>query len=153
MSSSKFYPKAAGERAMIDSAMFYLIGTLYPAAGARHLSRARLPAISGRSRVRAMPSARQEARAQKAAVEAIAEPLEVFRKFYMDGKTFIGGANPSIADIRLASTLEFLRGHRLQAAGLGEAIYGGHRKSARQSLSEPAADVRGYIAYVKSQAK
>ena len=26
----------------------------------------------------------------------------------MDGKPFIGGTNPSIADIRLASTLEFL---------------------------------------------
>jgi glutathione S-transferase len=26
----QFYPKDAGERAMVDSAMFYLIGTLYP---------------------------------------------------------------------------------------------------------------------------
>ncbi len=27
---TKFYPKAAAKRGMIDSAMFYLIGTLYP---------------------------------------------------------------------------------------------------------------------------
>jgi glutathione S-transferase len=54
----------------------------------------------------AMPE--HKAAAQKAAHDAIAEPLDVFHKFYMDGKPFIGGAKPSIADIRLAATLEFL---------------------------------------------
>jgi hypothetical protein len=39
---------------------------------------------------------------------AIAEPLDVFHKFYMDQGAFIGGAKPSIADMRLAATLEFL---------------------------------------------
>jgi glutathione S-transferase len=33
----------------------------------------------------------------------------VLHSFYMDKKAFIGGDHPSIADIRLASTLEFLR--------------------------------------------
>lgn len=41
--------------------------------------------------------------AQKAASAAIAEPLDVLHKFYMDGKPFIGGATPSIADIRACS--------------------------------------------------
>ena len=36
------------------------------------------------------------------------ETLEVFRKFYLSGKTFIGGDHVSIADIRLAASLEFL---------------------------------------------
>ena len=48
--SSRFYPKDPGERAMIDSAMFYLIGTLYPLRRARHVPGARLPAVSGRGR-------------------------------------------------------------------------------------------------------
>ncbi len=47
-------------------------------------------------------------KAREAAVAALAEPLEVFHKFYMDGKPFIGGVKPSIADMRLAATLEFL---------------------------------------------
>ena len=29
----EFYPADPGERAMVDSAMFYLIGTLYPLVG------------------------------------------------------------------------------------------------------------------------
>ena len=50
-----------------------------------------------------------KAKAQKDAAEAIAEPLDAFHDFFLDGKKFIGGDHPSIADIRLAVTLEFLR--------------------------------------------
>ena len=46
----KLYPRDPEARAMTDSAMFYLIGTFYPLSGAGHLSRARLPAVPGRSR-------------------------------------------------------------------------------------------------------
>ncbi|TJW82215.1 MAG: glutathione S-transferase family protein, partial [Mesorhizobium sp.] len=103
----KLYPKAPAKRAMIDSAMFYLIGTLYP-----YVARATYPALNfpqyagevGHSD--AHPD--KKAEAQKAAIEAIAEPLEVFHSFFRNGKPFIGGKNPSIADIRLAATLEFL---------------------------------------------
>ena len=45
-----FYPTDPGERAMVDSAMFYLIGTFYPLRRARHLPDARLPAVPGRGR-------------------------------------------------------------------------------------------------------
>ncbi|RUX01737.1 glutathione S-transferase family protein, partial [Mesorhizobium sp. M2A.F.Ca.ET.037.01.1.1] len=103
----KFYPKAPAKRAMIDSAMFYLIGTLYP-----YVARATYPALGfpqyagevGHSD--AHPDKKSEA--QKAAMAAIAEPLEVFHSFFRNGKPFIGGNNPSIADIRLGATLEFL---------------------------------------------
>jgi glutathione S-transferase len=103
----KFYPKAPAKRAMVDSAMFYLIGTLYP-----YVARATYPTLGfphyagevGHSD--AHPDKKSEA--QKAAMAAIAEPLEVFHSFFRDGKPFIGGKNPSIADIRLAATLEFL---------------------------------------------
>src|SRR3989442_8008495 len=37
----RFYPKDPGERAMVDNAMFYLIGTLYPL-----VARATYPALS-----------------------------------------------------------------------------------------------------------
>ena len=37
----RFYPTEPGKRAMVDNAMFYLIGTFYPLADARHVPRAR----------------------------------------------------------------------------------------------------------------
>ena len=149
---TKFYPKAPAKRAMIDSAMFYLIGTLYPL-----LARATYPSLGfpqypgevGSSDV----TAELKSAAQKAAHDAIAEPLDVFHKFYMDGKPFIGGAKPSIADIRLAATLEFLPVVDYPLPAWAKTYVAAMEKSLGKAYAEPAADVRGYIAYVKSQKK
>ena len=147
-----FYPTDPAARAMVDSAMFYIIGTLYP-----YVARATYPALGfpqyagevGASDA----SAEAKTAAQKAATEAIGGPLEVFRSFYLQGKPFIGGAHPSIADIRLAATLEF-------PAVIDYALpaWAGDYKARMEAklgaaYSEPAADVRGYIAWVKSQKK
>src|SRR5436190_18204319 len=148
----RFYPSDPGERAMVDSAMFYLIGTLYPL-----VARATYPALSfpqypgevGSSDA----SPEHKSAAQKAAADAIAEPLDVFHKFYMDGKPFIGGAKPSIADIRLASTLEFLAVIDYELPAWAKKYMAAMEKSLGKAYAEPAADVRGYIAYVKSQKK
>ena len=149
---SKFYPKAPAKRAMIDSAMFYLIGTLYPL-----LARATYPSLAFRSIQAKWAAAtrvpEQKAAAQKAAADAIAEPLDVFHKFYMDGKPFIGGAKPSIADIRLAATLEFLAVVDYPLPAWAKTYMAAMEKSLGKAYAEPAADVRGYIAYVKSQKK
>ena len=149
---AKFYPRNAEQRAMIDSAMFYLIGTLYPL-----VARATYPALGfpqypgevGASEA----GAAEKAAAQKAAIAAIAEPLDVFHKFYMDGKPFIGGAAPSIADIRLAATLEFLAVVDYPLPSWAKAYIGAMEESLGKAYAEPAADVRGYISYVKSQQK
>ena len=146
----QFYPKDPEQRAMIDSAMFYLIGTFYP-----YLARATYPALGfpqypgevGHSDADA--ETKEEAR--KAAVEALAEPLDVFRSFYVDGKPFIGGAKPSIADIRLASTLEFLGVIDYPLPDWAKAYMASVEKALGSAYTEPASDVRGYIQYVKSQ--
>jgi len=146
----QFYPSDPSKRAMIDSAMFYLIGTLYP-----YLARATYPALNfpqyagevGHSD--ADPAAKGSA--QKAAMEAIAEPLDVFHKFYMDGKRFIGGDQPSIADIRLAATLEFLAVIDYPLPAWAKTYVADMEKALGPAYSEPAGDVRGYIGYVKSQ--
>lgn len=146
----KFYPKAPAKRAMIDSAMFYLIGTLYP-----YVARATYPALGfpqyagevGHSD--AHPDKKSEA--QKAAMAAIAEPLEVFHSFFRDGKPFIGGTSPSIADIRLAATLEFLAVIDYPLPKWAKEYVEAIEKKLGKAYAEPAADVRGYIAYVKSQ--
>src|SRR5215212_10064144 len=104
----QFYPTDPGERAMVDNAMFYLIGTFYPL-----LTRATYPTLGfGQYPGEVGTSEAGEelkARAQQDAEAALAEPLEVFNSFFLAGRPFIGGDNPSIADIRLAATLEFLR--------------------------------------------
>ncbi|RUV04735.1 MULTISPECIES: glutathione S-transferase family protein [unclassified Mesorhizobium] len=148
----KLYPKAPAKRAMIDSAMFYLIGTLYP-----YVARATYPALNfpqyagevGHSD--AHPDRKSEA--QKAAAAAIAEPLEVFHSFFRNGKPFIGGKNPSIADIRLAATLEFLAVIDYALPQWAKEYMAAIEKKLGKAYAEPAGDVRGYIAYVKSQAE
>ncbi|KQU90961.1 glutathione S-transferase [Mesorhizobium sp. Root102] len=148
----KFYPKAPAKRAMVDSAMFYLVGTLYP-----YVARATYPALGfphyagevGHSD--AHPDKKSEA--QKAAMAAIAEPLEVFHSFFRDGKPFIGGTHPSIADIRLAATLEFLAVIDYPLPKWAKEYMAAVEKKLGNAYSEPAGDVRGYIAHVKSQAK
>jgi len=147
---SRFYPEAPGERAMVDSAMFYLIGTLYPL-----VARATYPALSFPQYPGEVGSsdadAGVKAAAQEAAAAAIAEPLDVYRAFFMDGKQFIGGAAPSIADIRLAATLEFLRAIDYPFPAWAEEYMAAMETSLGEAYAEPAADVRGYIDYVRSQ--
>ena len=78
------------------------------AGRAGHISYARVPPVRGRGgHLRGL--GRVKAKAQKDAQDALAEPLDAYRQFFLDGKQFIGGDSPSIADIRLAATLEFLQ--------------------------------------------
>lgn len=146
----EFYPKDPEQRAMIDSAMFYLIGTFYP-----YLARATYPALNfpqypgevGHSDA----DAGTKEQARLAAVEALAEPLEVFRTFYLGEKPFIGGEKPSIADIRLAATLEFLAAIDYPLPDWARSYMATMEETLGDAYAEPAADVRGYIAYVRSQ--
>jgi glutathione S-transferase len=149
---TKFYPRNPAKRAMIDSAMFYLTGTFYPL-----LTRATYPALGfpqyagevGASNL----DAAAKADAQKAAADALAEPLEVFHKFFLGDNRFIGGASPSIADIRFASTLEFLAAIDYKTPAWAKSYMADIEKKLGKAYAEPAADVRGYIAWVKSQKK
>jgi glutathione S-transferase len=147
----RFYPTDPGERAMVDSAMFYLTGTLYPL-----VARATYPALGfaqypGEVGTSAADDA-MKAKAQQDAVEALAGPLEVYRAFFLDGRTFIGGDHPSIADIRFAATLEFLRAIDYGLPQWAEDYMAAMESTLGDAYSEPAADVRGYIDHVKSQA-
>jgi glutathione S-transferase len=147
---TRFYPDDPGERAMVDNAMFYLIGTFYPL-----LTRATYPALGfpqypGEVATSEADDA-MKAKAQQDAEAALAEPLEVFNTFFLDGKSFIGGDTPSIADIRLAATLEFLRAIDYEFPAWAEEYLGRMERTLGDAYSEPAADVRGYIDYVKSQ--
>jgi glutathione S-transferase len=71
----------------------------------------------------------------------------------LDGKQFIGGDTPSIADFRLAATLEFLRAIDYEFPTWAEEYMTRMEKTLGDAYSEPASDVRDYIAYVKSQSE
>jgi glutathione S-transferase len=147
----QFYPRDPAERAMVDSAMFYLIGTLYPLVTRATYPALGFPQYPGEVGTSAADDA-MKATAQQDAAAAIAEPLNVYRVFYMSGKRFIGGAVPSIADIRLAATLEFLQAVDYELPDWAREYMAAMEASLGDAYSEPAADVRGYIDSVKSQA-
>jgi len=144
----RFYPTDPGERAMIDNAMFYLIGTVYPLVARATYPTLGFPQYPGEV---ATSDADEElkAKAQKDAEEALAEPLDVYRAFFLEGKRFIGGDAPSIADIRLAATLEFLRAIDYDFPQWAEDYMAAMESALGDAYSEPAADVRGFVAQAK----
>jgi glutathione S-transferase len=144
------YPRDPAERAMIDSAMFYLIGTLYPLVARATYPTLGFPQYAGEV---ATSDADDEmkAKAQKDAEAALAEPLEAYRAFFLEGKRFIGGDAPSIADIRLAATLEFLRGIDYDFPAWAKEYMAAVEEALGDAYSEPAADVREFVASAKSR--
>jgi glutathione S-transferase len=144
------YPTDPGRRAMVDSAMFYLVGTLYPL-----ITRATYPTLNFPQYAGEVGSSNAaedlKEQAVKDATAAVAAPLEAFR-FFLDGNTFIGGEQPSIADIRLAASLEFLRSIDYDFPEWVSEYLDAIESALGDAYTEPAADVRGYIDYVRSQA-
>ena len=144
----ELYPKDPAERAMVDSAMFYLIGTLYPLVARATYPTLGFPQYPGEVATSDADDA-MKARAQQDATEALAEPLDAYRSFFLEGRSFIGGGSPSIADIRLAATLEFLRAIDYEFPGWAEEYMTAIETALGDAYSEPAADVRGFVAQAK----
>jgi glutathione S-transferase len=147
----QFYRSDPGRRAMIDNAMFYLIGTVYPL-----LARATYPVLAfgqypGEVATSEADDELKE-KARKDAEAALGEPLEVYNTFFLAGKPFIGGDHPSIADIRFAATLEFLRAIDYDLPQWAEDYMARMEDNLGEAYSEPAADVRGYVASAKEAA-
>ena len=146
----QFYPTDPGERAMVDSAMFYLVGTFYP-----YLARATYPTLGFPQYAGEVATSEADdamkAKAQKDAEAALAAPLEAFRAHFLDGRQFVGGDHPSIADIRWAATLEFLRAIDYDFPAWAEEYMTAVETTLGDAYSEPAADVRGYVAQMKPQ--
>ena len=147
----RFYPTDPAERAMVDSAMFYLVGTLYPL-----VTRATYPTLGFPQYAGEVGSSDADdelkARAQADAAAALERPLDGYRAFFLADRQFIGGDHPSIADIRFAASLEFLRAIDYDLPDWAEEYMASMEAALGEAYTEPASDVRGYIDYVKSQA-
>jgi glutathione S-transferase len=145
-----FYPSEPGRRAMVDSAMFYLIGTLYPLVARATYPTLGFPQYPGETATSSADDATKAQAAQDAA-DAMAAPLNAFREFFLNGDQFIGGgAGPSIADIRLAATLEFLDSIDYELPDWAAQHKAAVEEALGRAYSEPAADVRGFVASVKT---
>jgi glutathione S-transferase len=143
------YPSDPDRRALVDSANFYLTGTLYPLVARSTYPRLGFPCYPGEVAHAEDASPEQKTAARQAAEKAVAEPLEVFRTYFVrDG--FIGdGESPSIADIRLAATLEFLAMNDTPLPAWAKAYVERVEGKLGKAYSEPAGDVRGFIAQNK----
>jgi glutathione S-transferase len=145
------YPTDLSKRAMVDSANFYTMSILYPL-----VARATYPRLSfaGYPGEVAASEATEEEKetARKAAEAAIPRILDVYRDFFLADGEFIGGDKPSIADIRLVCTLEFLAVTDMEIPDWTKEYMERVETALGDAYSEPAADVRGYIAQVTGEA-
>jgi glutathione S-transferase len=145
------YPTEPAERAMTDSAMFYLVGTFYPLVARATYPVLHFPQYAGEAAT-ADVDEDVKAQARQDAEDALATPLEAFRQHFLQGRPFIGGEQPSIADIRLAATLEFLHSIDYEFPEWATEYVSRVEDALGEAYSEPAADVRGYVESVKAPA-
>ena len=145
------YPTDLKRRAMVDAANFYTLSIFYPV-----LTRATYPLLgfAGYPGEVSTSDASDEAKeaARKSAEDALPRILDTYPSFWGTDTGFIGGGDsPSIADIRLAATLEFLAAIDYPLPAWAKSYIARMEKDLGAAYSEPAADVRGYIGWVRSQ--
>jgi glutathione S-transferase len=146
------YPTDLGRRAMVDSANFYTMSILYPLVARATYPRLSFAGYPGEvSTSEASDEAKEAAR--KSAEDALPRILDTYRRFYGTEGGFIGGGDsPTIADIRLVCTLEFLAVTDTELPDWTKDYMQRVEAALGDAYSEPAADVRGYVAQVTGQA-
>ena len=148
---TNLYPADLERRSLVDSANFYTLSILYPLVARATYPRLSFSGYPGEvSTSDASDEGKESAR--KAAEDAIPAILEVYNQFFLADSPFIGGDEPSIADIRLASTLEFLAITDLELPGWLQEYMERVESTLGDAYSEPAGDVRGYIAQATGEA-
>ena len=115
---------------VFDTLYPYIVRSTYGALG--------FPQYPGEAGASDATAAEKE-KAQNAAVGAVDETLAAFHKFFLAGKTLIGGDHVSIADIRLAASLEFLKVIDYHF----EDLHGRRRQRARRRLRRAGEGCRG----------
>ena len=142
------YPTDLKRRAMVDAANFYTLSILYPVLTRATYPRLQFPGYPGEVSTSEASDEVKEA-ARRSAEEALPRILDTYPSFWGTDSGFIGGGNsPSIADIRLASTLEFLAVTDTGIPEWGKDYISRVESALGKAYTEPAGDVRGYIAQV-----
>ena len=146
------YPTDLKRRAMVDAANFYTLSIMYPVLTRATYPRLQYPGYPGEVSTSDASDEAKEA-ARKSAEEALPRILDTYPSFWGTDSGFIGGGDtPSIADIRLASTLEFLAVTDTGIPEWGKDYISRVESALGDAYSEPAGDVRGYITQVTGEA-
>jgi glutathione S-transferase len=146
------YPTDLAHRATVDSANFYTMSMLYPLVARATYPRLSFAGYAGEVATSEASDDDKEI-ARKAAEAELPRLLDVYRKFFIPDGGFIGGGEgPSIADIRLACTLEFLAVADTELPAWAKDYMQRVESALGKAYSEPAGDVREYIAQVTGQA-
>ena len=145
------YPTDLGRRAMVDAANFYTLSMLYPLVARATYPRLSFAGYPGEVSTSDASDEEKEA-ARKAAEDDLPRHLEVYPRFFFSDAGFIGGDGPTIADIRFACTLEFLAVADTELPDWAKDYMQRVESALGEAYSEPAADVRGYVAQVTGQA-
>jgi glutathione S-transferase len=145
------YPTDLARRAMVDSANSYTISMLYPLVARATYPRLNFAGYPGEVATSDASDDEKEA-ARKSAEAELPRMLEVYRDFFFTDAGFIGGDRPTIADIRFASTLEFLAVTDIGLPNWVRDYLDRVESALGEAYSEPAADVRGYVAQAQGQA-
>src|SRR5436309_9775211 len=127
---------------MLTRAMFSLVGPLDPYCARATYPILCVPQYPGEVATAPPADDAMKARAREDAEAALAQPLEAFHTFFIAGKQFIGRNGPSIADIRLAATLEFLRAIDYDLPAWAQDYTTAVETALGDAYSEPASDVR-----------
>jgi glutathione S-transferase len=146
------YPSDLSRRAMVDSANFYTMSILYPLVARATYPRLSFSGYPGEVATSESASDEDKEVARKAAEAAIPRILDVYREFFLADSDFIGGDKPTIADIRLACTLEFLAVTDTQLPDWTKEYMERVEGALGEAYTEPAGDVRGYIAQATGEA-
>ena len=140
------YPTDLKRRAMVDGANFYTMSIFYPLVARATYPRLSFAGSPGEVATSEADDDSKEA-ARRAAEDALPRILDVYPKFYGTETGFIGGGDkPTIADIRFASTLEFLAVLDMELPDWAKDYKDRVEAALGEAYSEPAGDVRGYIA-------
>jgi glutathione S-transferase len=146
------YPTDLTRRAMVDAANFYTLSIFYPLVTRATYPRLGFAGYAGEVST-SEASDEDKEKARKAAEDALPRILDVYPRFYGTDKGFIGGGeSPTIADIRLASTLEFLAVMDSELPDWAKDYLERVEAALGEAYSEPASDVLGYIAQVTGAA-
>ena len=145
------YPTDLGRRAMVDAANFYTLSMLYPLVARATYPRLSFAGYPGEVSTSDASDEVKEA-ARKAAEDDLPRHLEVYPRFFFSDAGFIGGDRPTIADIRFACTLEFLAVADTELPDWAKDYMQRVESALGEAYSEPAADVRGYVAQAMGQA-
>ena len=119
---------------------------------ARPMARSASRTMRARS-ARATPTPRRRTRRRRRRLPPWARRSRCSANSISRGKTFIGGDHVSIADIRLAASLEFLHAIDYPVPGWLGTYWSAVKHALGAAYAEPAKDVEGYIAYVKGLKK